>query len=68
MKTWIIVSIVIALVVFAGFFVVASLNAEQEKISDTISCASCGNNCGAQGGCGLATCGAVSGGSCSCGK
>ncbi len=78
MKTWIIASIVLGILVIGGFAVVSAIsnstdnNVESDNIitpAKTISCSGCGNGCSAESNCGLATCGAVSGtGSCGCGK
>lgn len=78
MKTWIIASIILGLLVIGGFAVVSALSnsADNTVESDntvtqakTLSCSGCGNGCNAESNCGLATCGAVSGsGSCGCGK
>ncbi len=78
MKTWIIASIILGMLVIGGFAVVSALsnsnNAEiiestGTQAVETISCSGCGNGCSAGSNCGLATCGAVSGtGSCGCGK
>ncbi|HPD81987.1 MAG TPA: hypothetical protein PK357_02710 [Candidatus Pacearchaeota archaeon] len=80
MKTWIIASMILGLLIIGGFAFVSALNnnnAEEanngETLTDiptkTISCSGCGNGCNAESNCGLATCGAVSGtGSCGCGK
>ncbi len=78
MKTWIIASIVLGILVIGGFAVVSALsnNADNAVESDnietpakTISCSGCGNGCNAETNCGRATCGAVAGtGSCGCGK
>jgi hypothetical protein len=76
MKTWIIASIMLGILVIGGFAVVSAIsNSNGNDISTTqttaktISCSSCGNGCTANSNCGRTTCGAVSGtGSCGCGK
>ncbi|MGY4883986.1 MAG: hypothetical protein ACP5NZ_00205 [Nanobdellota archaeon] len=79
MKTWIIASIMLGVLVIGGFAIVSALNSNNTDISDdgsttqtvakTISCSGCGNGCTAESNCGRATCGAVSGtGTCGCGK
>jgi hypothetical protein len=73
MKTWIIASILLGMLVIGGFAVVSALsdNAKDSTtiVSKSTSCSTCGNECNAQSNCGLSTCGAVSGtGSCGCGN
>lgn len=78
MKTWIIASIILGILVIGGFAVVSAIsnNADNTAESDntvtqakTIGCSGCGNGCNAERNCGVATCGAVAGtGSCGCGK
>ena len=61
--------IVLGLLVLGGVAVMALTS--QDKIigsEKTTGCSSCGNSCTADKNCGLATCGAANGGSCSCGK
>lgn len=76
MKLWIIATIMISLLMVAGFaarnFVAAKETSNsQENGKDStgkISCESCGSSCSAEKNCGLASCGAVSGSKCGCGK
>lgn len=78
MKTWIIASIILGLLVIGGFAVVSAISNNSNDVTDsestpttakTISCSNCGNGCNAESNCGRATCGAVTGtGSCGCGK
>jgi hypothetical protein len=71
MKTWIIAALVIGLLVLGTFTVMALTKTtitEAQQPAKQISCSSCGNSCNAESGCGLATCGATTGGSCGCGK
>ena len=72
MNTWIISAIVAGLLILAGVAVVSTVDAQPEAPSDTIieasECTSCGNSCSLESNCGLASCGAVSGGSCGCGR
>jgi len=68
MKLWIIATI-IALLVVAGIVVsVTNVTTADEQETETIECSSCGNSCNAERNCGLQSCGAVSGGSCGCGR
>ena len=68
---------IIAGIVFLVFaiaitgFSIAQQNATNDASTATtgkVSCSSCGGKCTAESNCGLATCGAVSGGTCGCGK
>jgi hypothetical protein len=75
MKTLLIASIILGLLVIGGFaFVSAISNTNDsdnsiEPASKTIGCSSCENGCNAGSNCGLSTCGAVTGtGTCGCGK
>ena len=60
-------AIIMGMVVIVGV-VMANIGTVQADEPERVSCSSCGNSCTADSNCGLATCGAVSGGSCSCGK
>ncbi len=66
MNIWLLAAIIAVLVV-AGIAVTYT-TAQQEKTTEKISCSGCGNACTAEKNCGLATCGAVNGRSCGCGK
>ena len=74
MKTMMIAAIVIGLLVVAGIAMVnANIDDPTETQNNAISdaspsCSGCGNGCSAEKNCGLATCGAVNGGSCGCNK
>jgi hypothetical protein len=78
MKTWIMASIILGILVIGGFAVVSAISNSTDNVVEsdniatqakTISCSGCENGCNAEINCGLATCGAVSGtGSCGCGK
>ena len=63
------VAVVIGILAIAGFVV---SNAGFIKAADTeqqiTSCQGCGGKCTAGNNCGLATCGAVNGGKCTCGQ
>ncbi len=69
MKVWIIAAVLIAMLLITG--IVVSMNnivsADEQEV-EKIECSGCGNGCTADRNCGLETCGAVSGGSCGCGK
>jgi hypothetical protein len=71
MKMWIIAAIAIGVLLVAGIFIA---NVNLAKAADTTtnkapSCSGCsGNSCTAEKNCGQATCGAVNGGKCTCGK
>jgi len=72
MKAWIIASVFIGILVIAALGVVSFVKADGQTAKQTQttepSCSGCGNKCTAENNCGLATCGAVSGKSCGCGK
>lgn len=77
MKTWIIASIVLGILVIGGFAVVSAISNSNSEVDSTvtqttaktISCSGCGNGCNAEINCGRTTCGAVTGsGSCGCRK
>jgi hypothetical protein len=65
MNMWII-SLIIGAIVIAAFVGVTALSGSVTK--ETVQCKSCGNACTAEKNCGLESCGAVSGGTCNCGK
>ncbi len=69
MKTWIIVAVV-AMLVIAGLVAVNALTNDSSSGSEAeqIKCSSCGSSCTAEKNCGLASCSAVNGASCGCGK
>jgi len=79
MKTWIIASAVIALLLVVGIVAVQFGTADNSQTissssgcgcnkASSSSCGSCNGECTAEKNCGLASCGATSGGSCTCGK
>lgn len=69
MKTWIIAGILIGLLVMAGAFVLAiGGNSNEKSETNELKCTACGNSCSANANCGLASCGATQGKTCSCGK
>lgn len=64
-------AIIAGLLIIGSIAVVNAVNADEEILeanTDTISCSTCGNSCSAERNCGRSTCGAVSGGSCGCGR
>jgi len=64
MNVWVI-AIAIVLLTIAGFVVSAIVTAQEPE---KIECSSCDGSCSAEKNCDIATCGAVSGGSCGCGR
>ena len=64
---WAIVAIIASLLIVGGIFAVSAYT-ETDQPSTIASCTSCGNGCTAENNCGLASCGAVNGGTCGCGK
>jgi len=70
MKSWIIVSAVLVLLV-VGIFGANALvlnSAKDIPIITKTGCGSCNGSCSAGNNCGLSSCGAVNGGECTCGK
>jgi len=75
MKTWIIASIIMGLLVIGGIAVVQAVTdkpvetTKTQEATGSPTCTGCGGGCTAQKNCGLSTCGAASGtGTCGCGK
>ncbi len=68
MNTWLITAIIIGVLFVSGVALASALSVNQETPAKITGCSSCGNSCTAENNCGLATCGAVDGGTCSCGK
>jgi len=66
MNMWIIVGLVAGLLLVGGVAVVNAGDSSEQV--GQIECSTCENSCSAESNCGLATCGAVSGGSCGCGN
>lgn len=65
MNLWLVAGLAIGLLVVAGL-VVANVSTAQEP--EKISCENCGSSCSLDKNCGLASCGAISGERCNCGK
>lgn len=71
MKTWILISLAVGLLLIAGIVAVNTLNTDTTtdvKQGKSLTCSSCSGSCTAQKNCGLATCSAVNGGTCGCRK
>jgi len=70
MNNWIIVGVIFGLLVIGGIAAVSAFSPSQEETnpSTTAKCSSCSGKCTAENNCGLATCGAISGGTCNCGR
>jgi len=66
MNTWIIAGIMIGLLLVGGITFASAISADEEE--PITSCSGCGGKCSAGNNCGLATCGATQGKTCSCGK
>jgi len=66
MNMWIIAGIIVGLVAIAGIAFVNAYTIDNK--TETKTCTSCENKCTAESNCGLATCGAVNGKDCGCGK
>jgi len=61
--------IITGILVVGGVFVFGVTTPVQaDDLGGKIECSDCGNNCNQDVNCGRASCGAVTGGSCSCGK
>ena len=59
----------LGLLAVAGFVVADSFGGEEtEEVLPTCGSSSCDGGCTAESNCGVASCGAVSGGSCGCGR
>jgi len=68
MENWMIVaSVIVGLLLIGSMFLVNIVTADEQE-SNQIDCSTCGNSCSLESNCGLASCGAVSGGSCGCGE
>jgi hypothetical protein len=63
----IVASILLVSLVIAVSSTPAQADTSVEEVAVT-QCTGCGNSCTAESNCGLATCGGVNGGSCSCGR
>lgn len=70
MNNWVIVGIIFGLLVIGGIAFVSAISTSADKTNPDIgaTCTSCGGKCTVEKNCGLATCGAVNGGKCSCGR
>jgi hypothetical protein len=68
MNRWIIATMIVGLLVFAGIVVVNAISNDDVSITTTKTCTGCQKSCTGENNCGLSQCGSVSGGSCSCGK
>ena len=68
MNMFIVAGIAIGLIAVIGIFMSVNVAADSNQQHLTAQeCTSCGNSCSLESNCGLASCGAVTGGSCSCG-
>ena len=63
-----IVAVIVGLVIIAGSVLVVANGGIDTESSSVSSCSSCQGKCSADSNCGLATCGALQGKPCSCGK
>ena len=66
---WVIIALVVGLIVIAGIITVASFTGyvTADKVVSG-GCQSCNGECTADNNCGNPSCGATTGGKCSCGK
>lgn len=70
MNHWVIAGIIMAVLLVGGIALVSAVSSNQTTTPATTSatCTSCSGKCTAGSNCGLATCGAVNGGKCTCGQ
>ena len=68
MNLWMIAAITVGILAVAGILVFNLGTVTADEVTETSTCTSCGNSCTAENNCGLASCGAVQGGSCGCGR
>jgi len=68
MNIWISIAIVVGMLAIGGIVVSALIANDKGNNEETIDCSNCENSCNSQRNCGLSSCGAVSGGSCGCGR
>ena len=69
MNMWLIVGMIAGILLIGGITLANVVTADPpQEDSQSLSCSTCGNSCTAESNCGLATCGAVSGGNCGCGR
>ena len=66
MNTWLITLAIVGVMIVAVIVGVSALS--DKSGTKQIECKSCGNICTEEANCGLASCGAVSGKTCNCGK
>ncbi len=69
MNNWVVLGIVLCVLLIGGIAFVSAISTNQQDASTAqATCTSCGGRCTAGNNCGLASCGAVNGGKCNCGK
>lgn len=69
MNNLVIVGIIVGLLIVGGIAFVSAISSPSDSADlTTETCTSCGGRCTAEDNCGLATCGAVNGGTCNCGR
>jgi len=69
MKTWIIAAVIVGLLIAASIGTLSLTKADIAPVKvQSSGCGACNGKCTASSNCGLSTCGASSGGSCSCGS
>lgn len=70
MNNWVIVGIIVGILLVGGIAFVSAISAADQTtpVTTGTKCSSCGGKCTAGNNCGVATCGAVSGGKCTCGQ
>jgi hypothetical protein len=68
MNNWVIIGIIVGILIVGGVAFVSAISTNPANEKTTATCSSCGGKCTAEKNCGVATCGAVNGGKCNCGK
>jgi len=68
MNNWVIVGIIFGLLIIGGIALVSAISYSAEQTDTEETSYECGNSCTAGNTCGNPTCGAISGGSCGCGR
>ena len=71
MNNWVIVGLIMGILIVGGIAFVSAISTSANQTTPATTgakCSSCGGKCTAGSNCGLATCGAVNGGKCTCGQ
>jgi hypothetical protein len=68
MNNWVIIGIIVGILIVGGVAFVSAISTSPANEKTTSTCSSCSGKCTAEKNCGVATCGAVNGGKCTCGQ